>query len=1108
MIVGSPGIYLSKTMTNSPPQPTLEALLAHSRWVRALAGSLVADSNSAQDVEQEVWLKALKSPPKHASNLRGWLASVVRNTVAQRGRGDGRRAARHELLNRESDGSTGAGPHQEPPSTPRELAERSETFQALARAIGELQEPYSSTIYLRYVEELPVAEVAMRQGVGVPTATSRINRGLELMREQMQGRFGGDWRSRCLVFTPFAAQASDSLVAAGVIAMKLKKKVLIGAGLLAFVIPVTMHLAGKGIQPDEPETGGLVMMPETKVEDSESAVLAQLGDSPRSEVTEPVRAEVEPPAIADVPDDPLALQVVVRDATTLEPVGAAEVLYFDRASTQDAAWGRDQFSRHEDMETLLDRYGDRYTADAAGHVVLPSRKSYAYIGARLDGKFASTYLFEEPQVDGGTQVELLLRPTTMVPVRVVDHLGRPVSNQRVELQNSFGENFAQCLMPTLSDEKGIARFKNIQERLADASPNMTYQFALPIPGGVVAHEFPPKELPTEQITLKLPEVGDVRILLRDPDGDLPAGRPYVLLQAYDPRDAESNFSSSNALRGSRRERSNDGEILFKSIALNTKVVAWIQTQGRAEPVEVIGQGPVVHGQEVTLTLPIPPKPSVLDLLVLDGEGQPLPDRALSLRQVVLMNGREVDPIHLSAGTNKVGRLRVRQGRLVEPDAPGAASATMMTMAIQVEEGCARWGVTTWPALVTSGEVDRGEFVLGPEEVSSGVVHDDQGQPLSFAELTMRIPTPWPNGEEHQIWTRFKADKEGRFRVFGEGLKPGTELEIDVIPPTTEQQSSAGRRQHNLIVGQLDQVLRMKADSPVAGRILISEEVPRAKLRLFLELTDARGQLVHHHLDLEPTNGRYSRGGLRPGLAQLVLMGSADMELARSEHFRTDAAGELTPPSWKALDMRDRIFVHRLQVKASVGTHPERVTVKLKDSGLKVTEVNPVTLVTAHEHLSVAVEAVGFRPVEQVLVPGESEMELAVGVPVTFTLPAGVNLPEGRWEVRLQDSFSSVLGSGDTYPLDSGLAGNSWAHAISQPGTYLVGLVLTTQPSGTNGPVMRVSVNWSDGQRYGSAKVSESVDPQVILLDVTQQAIDKAVDATRQALDTAEEALGR
>jgi putative NIF3 family GTP cyclohydrolase 1 type 2 len=56
--------------------------------------------------------------------------------------------------------------------------------------------------------------------------------------------------------------------------------------------------------------------------------------------------------------------------------------------------------------------------------------------------------------------------------------------------------------------------------------------------------------------------------------------------------------------------------------------------------------------------------------------------------------------------------------------------------------------------------------------------------------------------------------------------------------------------------------------------------------------------------------------------------------------------------------------------------------------------------------------------------------------------------------------------------------------------------------------MRVSVNWSDGQRYGSAKVSESVDPQVILLDVTQQAIDKAVDATRQALDTAEEALGR
>ncbi|MDG2144479.1 MAG: hypothetical protein P8N31_13075, partial [Planctomycetota bacterium] len=553
-------------------------------------------------------------------------------------------------------------------------------------------------IYLRYVEELPVAEVAMRQGVGVPTATSRINRGLELMREQMQGRFGDDWRARCLVFTPFATRASDPIVAAGVIAMKLKTKALLAAGLLAILIPVTLHQTGKGIELDESETGGLVMTTETQPASASPSAVEELAESPRSVVADPARQEVESPTIAEDPDDPRALQVVVRDAVTLEPAVAAEVLYFDRASAQDGAWNRDQFSRHDDTETLLDRYGDRFTADETGHVTLPSRKSYAYIGARLDGKFASRYLFEDPDVDGGTVVELLLRPAVTMQVRVINHLGKPVTDQQVELQNAFGETFAQRMRTTLSDGQGIARFKNIQEHLEDARSSMTYRVALPIPGGVVTHEFPPMEPPTEQITLQLPEVGDVRILLRDPDGNLPAGRPFVLFQAYDPSDGESNFSRSNALRGHRRERSDNGEILFTSVALNTKVVAWLETQGRTEPVEVIGQGPLVHGQEVQLTLPIPPKPSVVDILVLDGEGLPLANRGLDLTQVVLLDGREIDPIHLSPGTNGTGRLRFRQQRLVEEQDPGAAKATMMTIARHVEEGCARWGVTTWPVL--------------------------------------------------------------------------------------------------------------------------------------------------------------------------------------------------------------------------------------------------------------------------------------------------------------------------------------------------------------------------------------------------------------------------
>ena len=1088
MIAGGPGTYLLKTMTNSPAQPDLEALLAHSRWVRSLAGSLLADSSAAEDVEQEVWLQALKSPPKHIRNIRGWLATVVRNTVAQRGRSEGRNADRHERLNRESDSSTGAGPHQLPPSSPRELAERSETFQALARAIGELQEPYSSAIYLRFVEELSVAEVALRQEVGVPTATSRIQRGVELLRAQMQGRFGDSWRARCLVFTPLASRAAVPLVTAGVIAMSLKTKILISAGLLAFFIPVFSQLRSEGIDPSAEEVSALMM--EVQPEGKSTPVEEQPAPSQRIEAAGSVENVEEQPVSSLPVDDPRALQVSVRDAITLKPVSAADVLYFDRASAQDGAWTRDQFAQLDDMETLLDRYGKRFTTNADGHVSLPARKSFAYIGARTEGKFASIYLYEDPSSDWGTQVELLLRPVTTILVKVIDQEGRPVPNQQVEYQNGFGGTFAQRLVGVKSDEKGIARFRNIQERLADGNPNNLHRIALPIPGGVVAHEFPLRQPPTGMITLQLPQTGDVRILLRDPEGKPARNRTFVQFQAYDPVDAESHYSRTNALRGARRERSRDGEILFKDIALDTTVVAWLDTQGRAEPVEVIGTGPVVTGEEVVLTLRVPPTPSVVDLLIVDSDAQPLQKQALDITQVLLMEGREIDPIYLRVGTDGDGHSRFRQERLVEKEDHGAASATMMSLATQAEEGCARWGVKSWPALLPAGEAKLGEFVVGAELISSGVVYDEQDQPMPFAEFNLRIPAPWPNGEEHQNWLSFKADAEGRFRVFGEGVELGSELKIDVSPPTTDQRQYVQGRPRVLIVGQLDHALRVKEDSKVEGRVMISPEVPHERLQLTLELTDGKGGLTYHFLEMDPTNGRFSRGSFLPGLAQLVLKGPAGIELARSEHFRTDARGELIPGAWKALDLRGRLFVHRVQVKGADGGVPDVATVKLTDLGLQAGGENPVTLVTAEQYLSVAAEAAGYRPNEPRLISGQVEIELAVGVPVIFVLPEGVKLPEGAWEVHMRDAATSGSGPGNSYRLESMPGGRSWACTLAHPGTYMVGLACSAEaPDG--GEKLRAVVLWSGGRPFTEIQVSEGQALQTIQLEVTQEAVDSA-----------------
>ena len=66
-------------------------LSSHADWVRALARELVRDEHRAEDVVQETWVAALRRPPRDDSNVRGWLATVVRNVVRGRARANVRR---------------------------------------------------------------------------------------------------------------------------------------------------------------------------------------------------------------------------------------------------------------------------------------------------------------------------------------------------------------------------------------------------------------------------------------------------------------------------------------------------------------------------------------------------------------------------------------------------------------------------------------------------------------------------------------------------------------------------------------------------------------------------------------------------------------------------------------------------------------------------------------------------------------------------------------------------------------------------------------------------------------------------------------------------------
>jgi RNA polymerase sigma-70 factor, ECF subfamily len=163
----------------------IEHLLRESRWLRRLAGHLVADPAEADDVAQETRLAALVSPPPVDREVRPWLTRVARNVIRSRYRADRRRRRREQAILERT----------EVPA-PDQLLEQVELQRLLAELVAELPEPYRAVIVLRFYHDRSAADIAAAEGVPGATIRWRIQRGLQLLRDGLDRRHGGraDWR--------------------------------------------------------------------------------------------------------------------------------------------------------------------------------------------------------------------------------------------------------------------------------------------------------------------------------------------------------------------------------------------------------------------------------------------------------------------------------------------------------------------------------------------------------------------------------------------------------------------------------------------------------------------------------------------------------------------------------------------------------------------------------------------------------------------------------------------------------------------------------------------------------------------------------------------------
>jgi RNA polymerase sigma-70 factor (ECF subfamily) len=174
----------------STPEST-RALLDDTAWLRSLARRLIQDGAAADDAVQETWLAAARKGLERPG--RGWLAAVLGNAVRQSKRASGRRFDREQRHGAQGD-EDGAG----------DVVARLEVQAQVVAAVRALDEPYRSTIALRFLDGLPPREVARRMNVPVKTVHTRVDRALALLRTRLDAHHGGARGTWALLLAPFA----------------------------------------------------------------------------------------------------------------------------------------------------------------------------------------------------------------------------------------------------------------------------------------------------------------------------------------------------------------------------------------------------------------------------------------------------------------------------------------------------------------------------------------------------------------------------------------------------------------------------------------------------------------------------------------------------------------------------------------------------------------------------------------------------------------------------------------------------------------------------------------------------------------------------------------
>lgn len=588
------------------------------------------------------------------------------------------------------------------------------------------------------------------------------------------------------------------------------------------------------------------------------------------------------------------VQVIAYE--TKEPIANAEVRYlppdFDW-QTMTPEW---QALANKDYEALVRVAGLLVRTDSNGfcHVELGERG--VSLIARSDDLFAQSYV----AADHKDVIVVELQVDRTLNVRVLDANGQPATGVMVIVIVANPDRSANLNRWQIgsTDSEGRCTRAHCQA-LSEAAKSASLQVACIVTGQLSKAVNADLRVPPDEVVLRLPPTGMVRVRITDAHGRsldtryLGDGNVRLATFEEDPNgDRESDGYNQN---GASAPIDGDGIATFSHVSLGKFVVMRSGHFGTTAR----GDGPTATRHEVDFEIKEGAKDSIFTGILVAADATPFPNQKFlaTYRSRRGMGSRQ-------AATDDTGKFRVNLGSSL------ADKKCQLTFQLQGTHGEAQPSAEFADQTIRAGANDLGRVVLtAPRVLLAGRVVCDP----SIKQREPRVAIERRNGER---WTqlhnlRLKWQKDGSFTLNG-GMPEGARLKLKVtkgaylpVAPIECQ------------VGDLDIEIPLRAAGLATATFLVDEHVPLQRLLCkFLPMEppakkdrlSAMREGFRSHFHGPSTDGQASKtwSGLARGRYVLtVVCQGSEQEVLRIEAVEI-TSGLCSDPRLTDIDLRGRI----------------------------------------------------------------------------------------------------------------------------------------------------------------------------------------------------------